>query len=46
MNYDNANDVLRRARHSIFVALTSCSVVLVVGAFGYKHFAGDDAWTR
>ncbi len=43
MNYDSANDVLRRARHSIFVALASFSVVLVAGTFGYKHFAGDDA---
>ncbi len=43
MNYDNTNDVLRRARHSIIVALTSFSVVLVAGTFGYKHFAGDEA---
>lgn len=44
MNYDSNNDdVLRRARHSIFVALASFSVVMVGGAFGYKQFAGVDA---
>ena len=44
MNYDSNNvDILRRARHSILVALASFSVVLVAGTFGYKHFAGADA---
>ena len=42
MNYNNSSDVLRRARHSIFVALTSFGLVLVAGTFGYRHFAGDD----
>ena len=44
MNYDrNNDDVLRRARHSIMVALTSFSLVMVGGAVGYKHFAGAEA---
>ena len=44
MKYDsNTDDVLRRARHSIIVALTAFSVVMVAGTFGYKHFAGADA---
>ena len=44
MNYgSNTDDVLRRARHSIIVALTSFSVVMVAGTFGYKHFAGADS---
>ena len=43
MNYNNSSDVLRRARHSIIVALASFSVVLVAGTFGYKQFAGDEA---
>ncbi len=42
MNYDNTSDVLRRARHSIVVALTSFAVVLVAGTFGYKYFSGAD----
>jgi hypothetical protein len=43
MNYDSNNDdVLRRARHSIVVALTSFSVVMVAGTFGYKHFSTPD----
>jgi voltage-gated potassium channel len=46
MNYDrNNDDVLRRARHSIAVALTSFSVVMVAGTVGYKHFAGaENTW--
>ena len=46
MNYDrNNDDVLRRARHSIVVALASFSVVFVAGTFGYKHFSGiDTTW--
>ncbi len=44
MNYDSSNDdVLRRARHSIVVALTAFSVVMVAGTLGYKHFAGDES---
>jgi voltage-gated potassium channel len=44
MNYErNNDDVLRRARHSIIVALTAFSVVMVAGTLGYKHFAGADA---
>ncbi len=44
MNYESNNDdVLRRARHSILVALASFSAVLVAGTFGYKHFAAADA---
>lgn len=44
MNYErNTDDVLRRARHSIVVALTSFSVVMVAGTFGYKNFAGADS---
>lgn len=44
MNYDrNNDDVLRRARHSIAIALTSFSVVMVAGTFGYKHFSGADS---
>ena len=44
MNYDrNTDDVLRRARHSILVALSAFSVVMVAGTFGYKHFAEADA---
>jgi voltage-gated potassium channel len=44
MNYGSStDDVLRRARHSIIVALSSFSVVMVAGAFGYKHFAGADS---
>ena len=43
MNYDSNNDdVLRRARHSIIVALTSFSVVMIAGTFGYKHFSPPD----
>ncbi|MFA6064134.1 MAG: potassium channel family protein [Gallionella sp.] len=46
MNYESNNDdVLRRARHSIIVAVASFSVVLVAGTFGYKHFAeADSTW--
>ena len=44
MKYDsNTDDVLRRARHSIIVALTAFSIVMVAGTLGYKHFAGADA---
>jgi voltage-gated potassium channel len=44
MNYDgNTDDVLRRARHSIVVAVASFSAVMVAGTMGYKYFAGNDA---
>lgn len=44
MNYDNDNDeVLRRARHSIVLALSAFLFVMVAGAFGFKHFAGEGA---
>ncbi len=44
MNYEsNTDDVLRRARHSIIVAVSAFSVVMVAGTLGYKHFAGADA---
>ena len=43
MNYDNTDDVFRRARHSIVVALSAFAVVMIGGTFGYKHFAGADA---
>jgi len=46
MNYDSSNDdVLRRARHSIIVALAAFSVVMVAGTLGYKHFAdAESTW--
>jgi voltage-gated potassium channel len=44
MNYEsNTDDVLRRARHSIIVAVSAFSIVMVVGTLGYKQFAGPDA---
>ena len=43
MNYQNTEDVFRRARHSIVVALSAFAVVMMLGTFGYKHFAGSDA---
>ena len=44
MNYENDNDdVLRRARHSIVLALSAFLVVMVAGTFGFKHFAGEGA---
>lgn len=42
MNYDRNNDVLRRARHSILIAVTGFAVVMVGGTFGYKQFSAPD----